>query len=133
MKILPALILALTMATPAFADSVTKASQASVLGGLSVVAGSFLVISSPFIVVGGIVNDSAAPGHARVSVTTADGTKEAVSLPQATVAKAKLAEGDKLTLKATKTGAILSKNETPLAYLVTPENAKLSHSHELAR
>ena len=49
------------------------------------------------------------------------------------VAKANLQPGDKLTVKPAKSGAVLAKNDTPIAFLVTPENAKLSHSHELAR
>lgn len=107
-------------------------SEVSALGGLSVVVGSAVVIASPFIVVGEVLDASSSGNNVRVQVKTEQGKAETVELPKAAVAKANLQPGDKLTVKPVKSGAILAKNETPIAFLVTPENAKLSHSHALA-
>lgn len=117
----------------AFAQNNRGLSEHSLLGSMYVAAVplSVLVVSS--VVVSNILNDSVDPNKVRVEVGTDKGGKETISLPKSIVDKAKLKEGDQLTVKPTRSGAMLSKNETPIAYLVTPENAKLSRSHELAR
>jgi hypothetical protein len=115
------------------ADSVIKASEASALGGLSVLVGSAVVIASPFIIVGEVLDASTTGNRVAVRVKTDAGKQETIELPKEAVAKADLRPGDKLTVKPAKSGAVLAKNDTPIAFMVTPENAKLSHSHELAR
>lgn len=111
----------------------TSPSEMSALGGLSMVYGSLLVVSSPFLVVSNVVEASGKSGKVSVEVTTETGAKETIALPRETVVKAQLAAGDKLTVKPSKAGGLVSKNGVPIAYVVTPENAKLTRSHELAR
>jgi bifunctional DNA-binding transcriptional regulator/antitoxin component of YhaV-PrlF toxin-antitoxin module len=134
MKRLTAIIVAAAM-LPAIASagSVTKASEMSAVGGLSVIVGSAAIVAAPVVLVSGIVKSAAdASGKVRIEVTTDNGTKETILIPKETVDKAKLQPGDKLTVKPVKSGAILAKNDTPIAYVTSPENAKLSRSHELA-
>lgn len=134
MKRIVALLAALTLAPAiALASSVVTPSELSALGGLSVVASPLIVLSSPVLLISSVVESSSKTNTARVEVTTDKGAKETISLPKECVDKAKLKAGDKLTVKPTKAGALLSKNDVPLVYMVTPENAKLSRSHELAR
>lgn len=134
MKRLIALLAAVALAPGmAAAGSTLVPSQMSVLGGMSVVGGSLLVVASPFLLVSNVLVASTKAGQVQVEVTTEKGIKETISLPKETVAKAELKAGDRLTVKPSKAGAVLSKNDVPIAYLVTPENAKLSRSHELAR
>lgn len=135
--LLSAFLLAPTIAS---ADSVTQASQLSAIGGLSLVAAPVVLLSVPVVLVSGVLEASAAASNAsaeaskvRVEVTLDKGGKETIYLPKTIVDKADLKAGDRLTVKPTRSGALLSKNEMPLAYLVAPENTKLSRSHELAR
>lgn len=127
------LIAASLLPAVSHADSVVKASEASAVGGLSVMIGSVVVIASPFIIVGEVLDASARGNRVAVRVKTDKGAQETIELPKEAVAKADLQPGDKLTVKPAKSGAVLAKNDTPIAFMVTPENAKLSHSHELAR
>lgn len=107
-------------------------SEMSVLGGLYVVTGSLFVITSPLLVVSKVVDASSKAGHVIVEVTTEKGKIEKLELPRETVVKANLTAGDKLAVGTTKAGGLLSKNGVPIAYVVTPENAKLTRSLELA-
>jgi hypothetical protein len=134
MKKLAAVLLSVFLLAPtlASADSVIKASELSALGGLSVVAAPLYMLSGAAVLVTGVVTTVVDASKVNVLVTTEKG-KETISLPKSVVDKANLKAGDQLTVKPTKSGALLSKNETPLAFLVTPENAKLSRSHELAK
>lgn len=138
MKRVIAMLAAVAILAPgmASADSrvgSTSPSEMSALGGLSMVYGSLLVVSSPFLVVSNVVEASEKAGKVTVEVTTENGTKETIALPRETVVKANLVAGDKLTVKPSKAGGLVSKNGVPIAYVVTPENAKLTRSHELAR
>lgn len=113
--------------------STANASQFSAMGGLSMLVGSAVVIASPFIIVGEVLDASTTGKRVTVRVKTDQGKQDTLELPKEAVAKANLQPGDKLTVKPAQAGAVLAKNDTPIAFLVTPENAKLSHSHELAR
>jgi hypothetical protein len=130
-----AALLSVLMLAPAIASagSTIGASELSVLGGVSMVAGPLLVLASPVLLVSNVLEASANAGKIKVEVTTDKGAKETIELPRAVVEKANLKAGDKLSVKPARSGALLSKNGTPLAYMVTPENAKLSRSHALAR
>jgi hypothetical protein len=109
-------------------------SEISTLGAASVVTGSVILVASPFIVISKAVTGSAANRtHVDLQVTNDKGHTETIKLPKETVAKAGLKEGDKLKVTPNKTGALLSKGDQPVAYLVTPENAQLTRSRELAR
>ena len=134
MKKIAAVLLSVFLLAPplASADSVIKASELSALGGLSIVAAPLYMLSGAAVLVTGVVTTVVDASKVNVLVTTEKG-KETISLPKTVVDKANLKAGDQLTVKPTKSGALLSKNETPLAFLVTPENAKLSRSHELAK
>jgi hypothetical protein len=134
MKKLAAVLLSVFLLAPtlASADSVIKASELSALGGLSVVAAPLYMLSGAAVLVTSVVTTVVDASKVNVLVTTEKG-KETITLPKSVVDKANLKAGDQLTVKPTKSGALLSKNETPLAFLVTPENAKLSRSHELAK
>lgn len=134
MKKLAAILLSGFLIVPviASADSVIKASELSALGGLSIVAAPLYMLSGAAVLVSGVVTTVVDASKVNVQVTTEKG-KETLTLPKSVVDKANLKAGDQLTVKPTKSGALLSKNETPLAFLVTPENAKLSKSHELAK
>ncbi|NMM04660.1 AbrB/MazE/SpoVT family DNA-binding domain-containing protein [Polaromonas sp.] len=134
MKKIAAVLLSVFLLAPtiASADSVIKASELSALGGLSLVAAPLYMLSGAAVLVTGVVTTVVDASKVNVLVTTEKG-KETITLPKSVVDKANLKAGDQLTVKPSKSGALLSKNETPLAFLVTPENAKLSRSHELAK
>lgn len=134
MKNIIALLTALALA-PAIstASPFSNPSEMSVYGGISMVGGSLLVLTSPFLIISNVAENSEKGGKVKVEVTNPDGAKDHIALPAETVAKANLKAGDRLTMKPTKAGGILSKNDVPVAYVVTPENANLSRSHELAK
>ena len=134
MKKIAAVLLSVFLLAPtiASADSVIKASELSALGGLSLVAAPLYMLSGAAVLVTGVVTTVVDASKVNVLVTTEKG-KETITLPKSVVDKANLKAGDQLTVKPSKSGALLSKNETPLAFMVTPENAKLSRSHELAK
>jgi hypothetical protein len=135
MKQFAAMLLTLAL-VPALSHAETtgaKASEYSLLGGLSVLVASSVIIESPFLVVGKVLDSSSKNNQVDVRVETDQGKAETLALSKDAAAKANLQAGDKLTVKPAKSGAILAKNGTPIAFMVTPENAKLSHSHELAR
>ena len=134
MKKIAAVLLSVFLLAPtiASADSVIKASELSALGGLSLVAAPLYMLSGAAVLVSGVVTTVVDASKVNVLVTTEKG-KETITLPKSVVDKANLKAGDQLMVKPSKSGALLSKNETPLAFLVTPENAKLSRSHELAK
>lgn len=115
------------------ASPFSNPSEMSVYGGISMVGGSLLVLTSPFLIISNVADNSEKGGKVKVEVTNPDGAKDHISLPAETVAKANLKAGDRLTMKPTKAGGILSKNDVPVAYVVTPENSNLSRSHELAK
>jgi hypothetical protein len=115
------------------AEHSLNASELSLVGGLSVVAGSAVVIASPFILVGEVLDTSTTGNRVKVRVTSDQGRQDTIELPKDAVAKAHLQRGDRLTVKPSASGAVLAKNDIPIAFMVPPENAKLSHSHELAR
>ncbi|MDO8414812.1 MAG: STM0539 family protein [Agitococcus sp.] len=116
----------------AIADSVTRASQASALGGLSMVTGSLGVMASPIILVSDVLDTVVKSSTMRVEVTTATGAKEIIVLPRGIVEKTQLKKEDELAMQPAKSGALLTKNGVPLAYVVTPANANLTRSYELA-
>jgi hypothetical protein len=135
-----AALLALLALTPALAsaDSVQGQSEHSVLMGVAVVVASSMIVVVPSVVVldvTGLVANSIAQKSRQVNVTVASdkGLKEKIAIPAEAAAKCQLKAGDKLTVKQTPTGALLSKGDTPLVYMVTKENARLSRSNELAR
>lgn len=135
MKSFAAIVLSLALA-PSLShagSSNPNASELSAAGGLSVLLGSALVIASPFIIVGEVVDASSKGDRVALRVKTDQGKTDTLELPKDVVAKAQVRPGDKLTVTPSKAGAVLAKNDTPIAFLVTPENAKLSHSRELAR
>lgn len=134
MKKIAAVLLSVFLLAPTIApaDSVIKASELSALGGLSLVAAPLYMLSGAAVLVTGVVTTVVDASKVNVLVTTEKG-KETITLPKSVVDKANLKAGDQLTVKPSKSGALLSKNETPLAFMVTPENAKLSRSHELAK
>lgn len=134
MKRIAASFLCLALASGfAQAEHSSNASELSGYGGLSIVAGSLFVIASPFLLVGEVVDASTPNNRVAVRVQTDQGKQETMELPKETVARANLQRGDKLTVKPTASGAILAKNDVPIAFMAPPENARLSHSHELAR
>jgi hypothetical protein len=133
MKRLAATFFSLALASGlAQAGHAPNASELSTSGSLTVVIGSAIVIAAPFVLVGEVLDASSAANHVTVHVRTGQGQQETIELPKEAVAKAKLQTGDRLTVKPSASGAVLAKNDTPIAFMVQPENAKLSHSHELA-
>jgi hypothetical protein len=127
------LVVSALMSGACHAQSATRTSEVSALSGLSVMFASAAVIVSPFLIVGEVLDTSTTGNRVAVRVKTDAGKQETIELPKEAVAKANLQPGDKLTVKPAQSGAVLAKNDTPIAFMVTPENAKLSHSHELAR
>ncbi len=117
----------------ASADSLVRGSEASVAGVGSLVIGSGLILSSPFLVVKDVLASAADSSKVTVTVTTEKGATETIALSKDTVTKANLKAGDKLTVKPTAAGAVLSKDEAVLVFVAKPGNTKLSRSHDLAR
>ena len=132
-RIVALLVAAALVPSIASAEGRYGGSMASALSTLVVVASPVIVLTSPIIIVNHIVQDSTKRDRVQVQVTTDKGKAETIELPKKVVADAKLTAGDKLTVEQAKSGAVLSKNDQAIAFLVTPENAKLSRSHELAR
>lgn len=109
-------------------------SNLSTLAGLSVIGGSMLMIASPFIVIDRAVTASTVNGNQmELHVCNDKGQKETIYVPKEVCDRADLKPGDKLTVTPNSTGALLSKEDKPVAYLVTPENARLTRNHALAR
>jgi bifunctional DNA-binding transcriptional regulator/antitoxin component of YhaV-PrlF toxin-antitoxin module len=108
-------------------------SELSAIGTVSVIGGSLLVVASPFILVGEIVTNASDKRSVDIRVTTDKGQTETIQIPKETCDKVGIKQGDKLKVTPNATGALISKGEKPVVYLVTPENAKLSRNHELAR
>ena len=133
MKRFAATILVLALAPGLSHAGDVGSSELSAGGAYSIVLGSALIIASPFVLVGDIVDASTKGNRVAVRVKTDQGRQETLELPKEATAKANLQPGDKLTVTPAKSGAILAKNDMPIAFVVTQENAKLSHSHELAK
>lgn len=108
-------------------------SEYSLLGGVSVVAGTLLIVTSPFILVSSIVESSTNKTRVDVYVKNDKDQEDKISLSKETVLKADLHPGDRLSITPAKTGAILSKNNQPVLFMVKPENTHLTRSHELAQ
>lgn len=109
-------------------------SKLSTLAGLSVIGGSMLLIASPFIVIDRAVTASTVNGnHMELHVSNDQGVKETIHVPKDVCDRANLQPGDKLTVTPNATGALLSKEDKPVAYLVNPDNARLTRNHALAR
>lgn len=128
-----ALLTAIALAPAVASASPLQASELSAAAGLSVAIGSLIIVTSPVLIVGEVLRASTKGDKVKVQVTNEAGKADSIELPKAVADQAKLSPGDKLAVKQAKAGAVLSKNDQPIAFLVTPENAKLSRSHELAR
>jgi hypothetical protein len=134
-----AVVLAIATLMPALAsaDSAKGASDLSLEATASVVVVSALLILLPFATVSEVkkaVSGSAAKvQQVDVTVTNEKGARENVAVPADAAARAQLKAGDRLTIRKTAAGALLSKGDTPLVYMVTKEDARLSGSHELVR
>lgn len=129
-----ALFASLTTSVHAADGSTTRMnpSEYSLMGGVSVVAGSFMIVTSPFVLVSSIV-DSIDRTHVEVHVHNNKGEKEKMLLSREVVVKADLQPGDTLAITPAKSGAVLSKNDKPVVFMVNPENTNLTRSHELAK
>lgn len=108
-----------------------NASEFSVLGSAFVIAGSMMIVGSPFILVTSVAESSS--DRVEVTVNNDKGEHDKMLLSKEVVMKAKLQPGDTLTVTPTKTGAVLSKNDQPVMFMLKPENTKLTRSHELAQ
>jgi hypothetical protein len=116
---------------PAYA---TGLSELSAVGSVSVIGGSMMLIASPFIIVGEIVTGSSTDGkNVEMRVTNNKGQTETIKVPKETCDRVGIRQGDRLTVTPNATGALISKDSQPVAYLVTPDHANLSRNHELAR
>jgi bifunctional DNA-binding transcriptional regulator/antitoxin component of YhaV-PrlF toxin-antitoxin module len=116
---------------PAYAGNL---SELSTLGTVSVIGGSMVLVASPFIIVGEILTGSSTDGrNVEMRVTTDKGQTETIKLPKETCDKVGIKQGDRLQITPNAAGALISKENQPVAYLVTPDNANLSRNHELAR
>lgn len=134
MKKLSVAILSLTMlCSIVHARGPSEGSELSAIGAVSVIGGSMLIVASPFIIVGNILDAAGNSHRVNVNVTTDKGRAETIQLPKEVVAKSGIQQGDKLTVTPKPSGALLSKNDKPVVFLVTPENATLTRSHELAK
>jgi carbamoylphosphate synthase large subunit len=93
-----------------------------------------LLIASPFIVINNVVAGSTKDGrHVELHVSNDKGEKETIEVPKEVCDRAGLKPGDTLSVTPNATGALLSKADQPVAYLVTPDNARLTRNHALAR
>jgi hypothetical protein len=134
MKKLSAATLSLALlCSAAHARSPSEGSELSVIGTVSVIGGSMMIVASPFIIVGNILEAAGNSQRVNVNVTTDKGRTETIQLPKEVVAQSKIRQGDKLSVTPKASGALLSKNDKPVVFLVTPENATLTRSHELAK
>lgn len=129
-----ALFASFTTAVHATEGSTTRMnpSEYSIMGGVSVVAGSFMIVTSPFVLVSSIV-DSVDRTRVEVHVRNDKGEHEKMLLSREVVVKANLQPGDTLAITPAKSGAVLSKNDKPVVFMVNPENTNLTRSHELAK
>ncbi len=110
----------------------TNPSEVSLIGGLIAVSVSVIIIEAPFLIISSISRSQNDPGKVNVVAKAGNGEATTLLLTSDLVSKTNLRQGDQLTVKRTKTGAILSKQNTPVAYLVSSANSTLSHSNELS-
>lgn len=108
-------------------------SELSAIGSVSVIGGSMLVVASPFLLIGEVVTNASNSSNIDIRVTTDKGQTETIQIPKDAYEKVGIKQGDKLKVTPNATGALVSKDDKPVLYLVTPEHAKLSRNHELAR
>jgi hypothetical protein len=71
--------------------------------------------------------------YMRVRATDHEGRPQVVEIPRATAQQLDIRPGDQLTTTPKEGGAMLEKQGKPVAFLMAPANANLTHSHELAQ
>jgi hypothetical protein len=100
------------------------------------VAAPSIVVLSPLILAemgSNAVVQSASEGHAaKVAVQTKKG-EVTVEVPADAATKAKLKQGDALTVKPGDEGAMLMKGDRPVVFLMDSDKAPLTNSTELKR
>jgi hypothetical protein len=117
----------------AFAQS-TAASAESVFITASVGVGASLVLTAPLILSVQAVETSARnSNNMRIRATDHEGRPQLVEIPRSTALQLDIHPGDQLTTTPKEGGAMLEKEGKPVAFLMAPANANLTHSHELAQ
>ncbi len=124
---------ALSCPAASFAQS-TAASAESVFITASVGVGASLVLTAPLILsVQAVETASRNSNNMRIRATDHEGRAQVVEIPRATALQLDIHPGDQLTTTPKEGGAMLEKEGKPVAFLMAPANANLTHSHELAQ
>ena len=112
----------------------TSASTDSVLVTASVGVGGSLILTAPlWLSVSAVEASSNNSNNMRIRATDHEGRPQVVEIPRTTVQQLNIQPGDQLTTTPKEGGAMLEKQGKPIAFLMAPANANLSHSHELAQ
>jgi len=126
--------LALLSYCAASAAQSTAASRDSVFVTASVGVGASLVLATPLILsVQAIETVSNSSNNIRIRATDHEGRPQVVEIPRVTAQQLDIHPGDQLTTTPKEGGAMLEKKGKPVAFLMAPANANLTHSHELAQ
>jgi hypothetical protein len=123
----------LSYAATSFAQS-SAASRDSVFVTASVGVGASLILTAPLLLsVKAVETASNNSNYMRVRATDHEGRPQVVEIPRATAQQLDIRPGDQLTTTPKEGGAMLEKQGKPVAFLMAPANANLTHSHELAQ
>ena len=132
------LVLALSLASVSYCTTSsaqsTAASRDSVFVTASVGVGASLILTAPLLLsVQAVETASNNSNNMRIRATDHEGRPQVVEIPRATAQQLDIRPGDQLTTTPREGGAMLEKQGKPVAFLMAPANANLTHSHELAQ